>query len=101
MNKNERAGFWAALEGRHPNAQAQRLSEAQSVQKATAEEALAHESPEGMDESGPMLLDKRQEPSLEGPIEPVVGSGNCRHKAAACSFHCFGCCFQFGGSKLE
>ena len=76
MNKNERAGFWAALEGRRPNAQAQRLSEAQSVQKATAEETSAHESPEGMDDPGLMLLDRRQEPSLEGPIEPVVGSGN-------------------------
>lgn len=76
MNKNERAGFWAALEGRHPNAQAQRLSEAQSVQKATAEETSAHESLEGMDDPRSILLDRRQEPSLEGLIEPVVGSGN-------------------------
>ena len=68
MKKNERAGFWAALEGK--TQQARPLTEDRD---RSAQPALA-DTPAAAQAAGAGPLDQRQEPSLDGPgipLEPV------------------------------
>lgn len=68
MKKNERAGFWAALEGK-----AQQARPVTGDRDSPAQPASAH-APAAAQVASAGPLDQRQEPSLDGPgipLEPV------------------------------
>lgn len=68
MKKNERAGFWAALEGKTQQARPLTEDRDRSAQPASADTPAAAQA------AGAGPLDQRQEPSLDGPgipLEPV------------------------------
>ncbi|EED66456.1 ribonuclease BN [Comamonas testosteroni KF-1] len=65
MKKNERAGFWAALEGKTQQARPLTEDRDRSAQPASADTPAAAQA------AGAGPLDQRQEPSLDIPLEPV------------------------------
>lgn len=69
MNKNERAGFWAALEGKRPQTQAhtqmQTPAQAQEMQSTRTAGFFSHGLNRSAAEARPESLESRQEPSLD------------------------------------